>query len=214
MTASTEAIAPEFGHGELTPDAIKEFIGYAYHEWRAPRLRYVLLLGDATFDFKNYLGTDVTNQVPPFMVRTSYLWTASDPAYAAVNGDDLLPDVAIGRLPAKSSEELRVMVAKILAYETGELSEEAPFVLVADNADRAGDFEKDADELASTLLAGRETKRIYLSRLGPFGSGSLPGEPLQRKPVRGRPGGDAPRGGQLQEDGPGSLRHGLADSTR
>ena len=166
VTASTEAIASEFGHGELTPDAIKEFIGYAYHEWRAPRLRYVLLLGDATFDFKNYLGTDVTNQVPPFMVRTSYLWTASDPAYAAVNGDDLLPDVAIGRLPAKSSEELRVMVAKILAYETGELSEEAPFVLVADNADQAGDFEKDADELASTLLAGRETKRIYLSRLG------------------------------------------------
>lgn len=164
--ASTEAIASEFGHGELTPQSIRELIGYAYHKWRAPRLRYVLLLGDATYDFKNYLGTKVTNQVPPFMVRTSYLWTASDPAYAAVNGDDSLPDVAIGRLPAKSSEELRAMVAKIIAYESGELAEEAPFVLVADDADEAGDFEKDADELASTLLAGHETRRIYLSRLG------------------------------------------------
>jgi hypothetical protein len=166
VTASTEAIASEFGHGELTPESIRKLIGYAYHEWRAPRLRYVLLLGDATYDFKNNLGTDVVNQVPPYIVRTSYLWTASDPAYAAVNGDDALPDVAIGRLPASSPEELRAMVAKILAYENRKLSQEAPFVLVADNADRAGNFEKDADELASTLLAGHETKRIYLSQLG------------------------------------------------
>ena len=46
----------------------------------------MLLLGDGSFDFKNYLGTDAANHVPPYIVKTSYLWTASDPAYAAVVG--------------------------------------------------------------------------------------------------------------------------------
>ena len=100
------------------------------------------------------------------MMKTSYLWTASDPAYAAVNGDDLLPDVAIGRLPARSTDELRVMVDKILAFETGERSGDVPFVLIADGADDAGNFARDADEIASTLLATRLTTKIYLDELG------------------------------------------------
>jgi len=53
------------------------------------------------------------------MVKTSYLWTASDPAFAAVNGDDILPDLAIGRLPAANPEEARAMVEKILVHEDG-----------------------------------------------------------------------------------------------
>jgi len=69
------------------------------------------------YDFKDYLGTGVRNQVPPLMVKTSYLWTASDPAFAAVNGDDILPDLAIGRLPAANPEEARAMVEKILVHE-------------------------------------------------------------------------------------------------
>ena len=82
---------------------------YIYHQWGAPKLRYVLLPGDATYDFKDYLRTGVANQLPPYMVRTSYLWTASD---------------------------------------------------------AASDFEHDAEEIASSLLVGRETKRIYLGELG------------------------------------------------
>ena len=93
------------------------------------------------------------------MVKTSYLWTGSDPAYAAVNGEYSMPDVAIGRLPAGSVDELRAIVSKILAYERGELSSDAPFVLIADNADAAGDFESDADELASTLSHGARRPR-------------------------------------------------------
>ncbi len=171
-TASTEAIASEFGHGELTPEAIRDLIAYAYHEWRPPKPRYVLLLGDATYDFKDYLGTGVANPLPPFIVRTSYLWTASDPAYASVNGDDDLPDLAIGRLPAATVSEVQVMVEKILTWETrlasggGARLLEGPVVLVADNADRGGNFEADADEIASSILALTTAKKIYSSRLG------------------------------------------------
>lgn len=161
-----EEIYSEFGFGESTPEAVKDFLSYAYHQWRQPSPRYVLLLGDATYDFKNNLKTGVVNRVPPRMVRTSYLWTASDPSYAMVNGDDLLPDLAIGRLPAATVGEVQAMVEKILAYEMAEASLDALVVLVADDADEAGDFEADADRLASGILTTRNPTKIYLRRLG------------------------------------------------
>jgi hypothetical protein len=126
----------------------------------------VLLVGDGTYDFQDYLGTGVKNHLPPMMVKTSYLWTASDAAYGSVNGNDPLADVAIGRLPAASLEELRVMVSKLLAYEASEQAGAGAAVLVADNADPAGDFESDADEIANTLLASHNPRRIFLGRLG------------------------------------------------
>ena len=165
-TASTEEIFSEFGFGETRPEAIRDFLSYAYHRWRSPSLRYVLLLGDGTHDFKDYLQTGVMNQVPPLMVKTSYLWTASDPAYGSVNGEDLLPDLAIGRLPAATVEDVRVMVEKLVAYETGPANLQAPVVLVADNPDTAGDFVGDAEELAATVLSAKELRKIYLNELG------------------------------------------------
>jgi hypothetical protein len=123
-------------------------------------------LGDGSYDFKNYLGTGVANRVPPLLVKTSYLWTASDPTLAAVNGEDFLPDIAIGRLPAANEKELRVMVEKILSYESGGGGLSSPLVLVADNPDLAGDFVANAEAIASGVLAGRDVKKLYLNELG------------------------------------------------
>lgn len=164
---SIEAIYSEFGFGERTPRAVQDFLSYAYHHWRKPSPRYVVLLGDATYDFEDRLGTGVTNHVPPLIVKTSYLWTASDPSYAAVNGEDVLPDLALGRLPAGSVAEVRAMVEKIVAYERGDAGVNgAPVVLVADDPDRAGNFEGDADALARGLLRHRTVRKIYSSELG------------------------------------------------
>lgn len=124
-----------------------------------------MLLGDASYDFKDYLGTGVRNLLSPLAVKTSYLWTASDVAYAAIHGEDLLPDLAIGRLPAASVEELSRMVAKILAHENRG-GPRGAVVLVADNPDSAGDFDADVQELASGLLARENPKTMHLSRLG------------------------------------------------
>ena len=166
LAVPIEQIYSEFGHGETRPDAIRDFLGYAYHNWRTPP-RYVLLLGDGTFDFKDYFGWGVENQVPPFPIKSNYLWTASDPAYAAVNGDDLLPDIAIGRLPAANLEEAQAMVHKIVTYETEGMGLLGKAVLIADRPDpSAGDFEANAEELAATLLSGHDVEKIYLDELG------------------------------------------------
>ena len=166
LAVPIEQIYSEFGHGETRPDAIRDFLGYAYHNWRTPP-RYVLLLGDGTFDFKDYFGWGVQNQVPPFPFKSTFLWTASDPAYAAVNGDDLLPDIAIGRLPAANLDEAQAMVGKIVAYETEGMGLGGRAVLIADRPDpSAGDFEANAEELAATLLSGHDVEKIYLDDLG------------------------------------------------
>ncbi|MFM9709540.1 C25 family cysteine peptidase, partial [Streptomyces galilaeus] len=93
-----------------SPQAIKDFLAYAYHSWSSPSVRYVLLLGDASYDPKNYLGTGTKDWLPGYPVVTSYIQTVSDPAYASVNGNDILPDLAIGRLPAASVTEAQILV--------------------------------------------------------------------------------------------------------
>lgn len=82
-----------------------------------------------------------------------------------MNGDDRLPDLAVGRLPAASVEELERMVEKIVTWETSDRSLEGRVVMVADNPDEAGDFVADAEALASTVLSGRELTKIYASEL-------------------------------------------------
>jgi hypothetical protein len=168
---SIEQIYSEFGYGEPTPEAVKDFLSYAFHQWRQPSLRYVVLVGDATYDFKDRFHTGVTNHVPPRIVKTSFLWTASDPSYAAVNGEDVLPDFAIGRLPAATVDDVETMVSKIVAYETRDRElDEAPIVLVADNPDGAGNFEADADALAAGVLASKDPTKLYLRHLGTAGA--------------------------------------------
>lgn len=159
-----EDVFDEFGHGEGHPEALRSFLGHAYHSWEKPP-RYVLLLGDATYDFTGEYGTGIGNQVPPYLVKDAYMWTVSDPAYASVNGDDLLPDLALGRLPAQSLEQAETLVQKVLAWEQRGFDLSGRAVLIADNADAAGDFENEANRTAG-LLSGREVERLYLSQLG------------------------------------------------
>jgi hypothetical protein len=51
-------IYDEFNHGIVSPHAIKDFLGYAHTEWRSPAPRFVLLIGDASWDFKNTTADD------------------------------------------------------------------------------------------------------------------------------------------------------------
>jgi hypothetical protein len=161
-----EEIFDLFGHGERSAEAIRDFLAYAYHRWSSPSPRYVLLLGDATYDPKDYAGGGAKDRIPAFMFKSSYLWTATDPAFAAVNGDDDLPDIAVGRLSASSLAEAESLVQKLVAFEASGFDLSGPAVLVADNADQAGNFEQNADEIAAGLLAGHATEKIYLSQLG------------------------------------------------
>ena len=160
-----EEIADEFGHGEPSAEAIKSFLAYAYQSWARPSPRYVVLLGDASYDPRHFVASSLASPLPALWAKTSYLWTVSDPLLAAVNGEDALPDLAIGRLPATTVEQAQLLVDKLLAWEDSGQALSGPAELVADNPDLAGDFEANADDIAQSFLAGR-SELLRLRELG------------------------------------------------
>ena len=161
-----EEIAAEFGHGQPSAEAIKGFLSHAFHSWSRPSPLYVLLLGDASYDPRSFIGTSQPSPLPALWAKTSFLWTVSDPELAAVNGEDSLPDLAIGRLPATTVEQAEALVQKLLAWEDSGQGFSGQAALVADNPDVAGDFEADVEDIRGSFLASRETRVLKLRELG------------------------------------------------
>jgi hypothetical protein len=166
FAASLEEIASSFGGGQPSAEAIHDFLSFAYQQWRRPSPRYVLLLGDANQDPRRFNPASQPSPMPFLFQRTSYIWTASDPALAAVNGPDILPDLALGRLPATTLEQAQAMVQKILDWEAQGQNLDGPAAVVADNPDPAGDFEADARDIETSFLAGRDTTEVFLGQIG------------------------------------------------
>jgi len=160
-----EEIADEFGHGQPSAEAIRGFLAYAFQSWARPSPRYVLLLGDSSYDPRNFMGTSQPSPLPALWTKTGYLWTVSDPLLVAVNGEDDLPDLAIGRLPAATVEQAEMLVEKLLAWEDSGQGLNGMAALVADNPDLAGDFEANTRDIAASFLAGR-SEQLLLSQLG------------------------------------------------
>ena len=161
-----EEIAEQFGHGQPSAEAIRGFLTHAFQSWSRPSPRYVVLLGDASYDPRNFIGTSPPAPLPALWTKTSYLWTASDPLLAAVNGEDALPDLAIGRLPAATVAEAETLVAKLIAWEESGQGLSGPAALVADNPDLGGDFESDVRDIAASYLSQRNPRLLLLGELG------------------------------------------------
>ncbi|MCA9971990.1 MAG: hypothetical protein KC425_17320 [Anaerolineales bacterium] len=116
-----------FGYGEASPFSIQAFLAYALENWTAPAPRYLLIVGDATSDYRNYLGLAPNNVVPPLMVPVAFSGeTVSDARLADVDGD-MQADLAVGRWPAQTPREVDSLVARTLAYEQGAAPNRALF---------------------------------------------------------------------------------------
>lgn len=156
----------EFAGGRLSPEAIRSFLAYAYHNWTPPAPSYVLLVGDGHFDPRDHLGYGQGIYIPAYLgVVDPWLGeTATDNWYACLEGDDKLPDVHIGRLPVNTAAEAAAAVAKIVAYEALEPAAwMGQAVFVADNADDAGNFATFSDALiADRLPPPYVPTRLYL----------------------------------------------------
>jgi hypothetical protein len=164
---SLEEIGREFGHGKPSGEAIRSFVSHAYHEWARPSVRYVVLLGDATYDPRWFsAGTTLGSPLPALWGKTSWLWTAKDPVLGAVNGEDEVPDVAVGRIPATTREEAERLIGKLLSWEGTGQGIDGKALLVADDPDAAGDFEWDVAAIRAEFLGGRETEVLKIGELG------------------------------------------------
>ncbi|NOZ57597.1 MAG: hypothetical protein GXO73_12510, partial [Calditrichaeota bacterium] len=106
-------IYDEFNYGIKDPEAIRDFVTYAFWKWRKPSLRFLLLLGDASWDFH---GTSEGARYRDFV--PSFGKPVSDSRFVCVDGpDDKLPDLAAGRIALTTLEEAQRVVDKIIEYE-------------------------------------------------------------------------------------------------
>jgi hypothetical protein len=105
----------EFSYGAKDPQAIRDLLARAKTTWKvAPR--FVLLLGDATSDPRNYLGDTMTDFVPTKMVPLEVLKSASDDWFVDFN-DTGYPQLAIGRIPVQTAAEAATVVGKLIQYD-------------------------------------------------------------------------------------------------
>jgi hypothetical protein len=114
---TTQDIYDEFNFGIFSPNAIKEFLLYTYENWN-PSPLYVLLVGDGTWDYRNIRGQG-GNLLPSLLQwESDFGWVSVDNEYATVSGEDFLPDLFIGRIPAREIGELNGVLQKIMGYES------------------------------------------------------------------------------------------------
>ena len=164
----------QFNYGIFNPLAVKRFLKYAFEEWSEPP-KYLLLVGDGTWNFKN---SPRFNTLPVYM-PPNLAWV--DPwsgvidsanSLAAVVGDDILPDLFVSRIPVNTSAELDAVVDKIIAYEAAPRQDWGRnLVFIADNVpDSAGDFVQFSENIiADYAQPGFTPLRIYENDYGcPF----------------------------------------------
>lgn len=164
IVATTTQVYNEFSSGRQDVTAMRDLIRYFY--FKSPdKLKYVLLFGDASYDYKNRV-TKNSNFVPVYEARESFdpirsyasddylvMMEENEGEWVETNAriqDDL--DLGVGRLPVQSLEEAKLVVDKLLHYESqnslGEWRNEVAFV--ADD----GDYNihlRDSETLGNTI---------------------------------------------------------------
>lgn len=158
----------QFGSGRRDVSALRNFIR-AHYLADPQKLRYVLLFGGGSYDFK-HREQDNTNYIPIYQSRNSINPTAtyaSDDFYVFMdenegewpeNSNDISDmDLGIGRIPSRTADDAMHIVQKIIRYETdhslqGKWRNELYFV--ADDEDVNSDtnaFYRQSDQLADSL---------------------------------------------------------------
>ena len=158
-------IYDEFSYGNKDANAIKSFLTYAFNNWNsADHPTYVLLVGDASIDYRDDTGNFAKGNVdfiPTYLTQTFTLGdTPTDNWFACVQGSDLYPDMLIGRLCVKTVEDVTSIVNKIKTYEEGSAGTWNKKVILASDNDTA--FVSVSDELAKLLPANYSAEKIYL----------------------------------------------------
>lgn len=126
IVVDVQEVYNEFGGGLPDPTAIRDFLKYAYENWRTKPL-YVLFLGDGDYDYRNLTGQS-RMFIPPYNTLESLFQIrsfASDDYFlnvAGPGGEQSIGTVDLigGRIPVQTAREADLVVSKIIDYERNE----------------------------------------------------------------------------------------------
>lgn len=139
-----EDVYDDFSFGIEDPEAIRQFAAWTFANWN-PKPSYLFLVGDGTRDYKNaYRHTPRRQFLPPFMISVAgdpqFQYYLSDIYFTKIAGNDDLPDILVGRVPAHNLDEANEYFRKVVAYETASDPNGFPgnAMLVSDNDPQYG----------------------------------------------------------------------------
>lgn len=129
QVVTPEVIYNEFSGGLPDPSAFRNYFRMCYERSKQSSkntLKYILLLGDGSFDNRNILKKNF-NLLPTFQSDNSLSETESfvtDDFYVFMDekegGSYGTVDLGIGRIPARTIEEAEIVLDKIKTYQTKE----------------------------------------------------------------------------------------------
>lgn len=158
VVVDVQNVYDEFSFGHHSPQAIRDFLENAVKSWKV-KPRYTILLGDASFDPRNYLGVGSYDFVPTKLVPTAYLKTASDDWFADFTGSGI-PAVAIGRIPVRTAAQAMAVVNKLIARSTPSTESWSKIVEIISDAPAGYPFDRAADSVAAVVPSGYAVDRI------------------------------------------------------
>ena len=114
---TTDQLYDAYNYGERSPFALRAYLQAASTTWRE-KPQSLLLMGEASFDPRNYLGFGDFDFVPTRLIETAAFKTASDDWLSdfAESGFATIPT---GRIPARTAADASLVVSKIVNYESG-----------------------------------------------------------------------------------------------
>jgi len=155
-------IYAQYSYGVIDPLSIKKYIAYASKNLG---VKYVLLVGGDTYDYRNFTGLNSVSFIPSLYAATGSAYAKYVPVdalYADVDNDNI-PDLAIGRFPVRTSAELDLLVSKTLAYGVKDYGRAAVFA--SDSFDGLVSFKDINDGFIANLPNGWSANNVSLDAL-------------------------------------------------
>lgn len=160
-----EDIYDEFSFGTQNHLALKAFFQYTQEHW-ATAPQYALLLGDASYDPRNFEGNGFFDYVPSKIVNTLYTEVPSDDALVDFNHDGLA-EISIGRIPGRSAADMTRALQRVQSFEQPAMQSLNRGVIIASDFPNGYDFEAMSVRISLQLPDG--TPVTYINRANPDG---------------------------------------------
>lgn len=182
LPVSAQAIYHEFSSGKQDPAAIRDFCHMLY--LRDPDFRYLLLLGDGSFDARDIYGLG-SNLLPTYQ-RVSFNPLFAFPTddyyglFEETNPLDPLVgrlNLAIGRLPVQTPQQAQAAIDKIIHYDTsprGLTNWRNQIVFLADDEDNNRHI-TDANNIADNVAGSNPDLNVEKIYLDAYPQESTPG---------------------------------------
>jgi uncharacterized repeat protein (TIGR01451 family) len=153
VVVDIESVYDRLSSGIVEAAAVRALVQVARNA-SGGTLKYVLLIGDDTFDPQDFMGTGAVSFIPSLTGwDNAFGRVPSENRYADLDGDGT-PEVAIGRLPAQTLAQATLMVDKVAAYAAPAFGAQSHLFAVDNSLASDAPFRADAESMAALVPNG------------------------------------------------------------